>query len=266
MTASEIRALFSVASRPEVVSLAGGMPYLSALPMDTVAETVQQMLVHAGRHRAAVRLRPGRPAAARADPRGDGAGGHPGPRRRHHRHHGLAAGARPGHPHLHRPRRRHPGRGAELRGGARGLRGVPGPGGARDLGRRGPGPRCARGAHRRPRGGRPVGSSSSTPCRPSPTRPAPRSRCSGDRRSWTSARGTASSCSRTTPTACWASTSSRTPRCAPSPRTAWSTSGPSPRRSRRGCGWAGPSPRTPCARSWCSPPSRRSCARAPTPR
>ena len=44
MTASEIRALFSVASRPEVVSLAGGMPYLSALPMDTVAETVQQML------------------------------------------------------------------------------------------------------------------------------------------------------------------------------------------------------------------------------
>ena len=29
MTASEIRALFAVASRPEVVSLAGGMPYLS---------------------------------------------------------------------------------------------------------------------------------------------------------------------------------------------------------------------------------------------
>ena len=32
MTASEIRALFSVASRPEVVSLAGGMPFLDALP------------------------------------------------------------------------------------------------------------------------------------------------------------------------------------------------------------------------------------------
>ena len=32
MTASEIRALFAVASRPEVVSLAGGMPFLSALP------------------------------------------------------------------------------------------------------------------------------------------------------------------------------------------------------------------------------------------
>jgi len=37
MTASEIRALFAVASRPEVVSLAGGMPYLSALPLDSLA-------------------------------------------------------------------------------------------------------------------------------------------------------------------------------------------------------------------------------------
>src|SRR5690349_16153828 len=35
MTASEIRALFAVASRPEVVSLAGGMPNLAALPLDS---------------------------------------------------------------------------------------------------------------------------------------------------------------------------------------------------------------------------------------
>ena len=48
MTTSEIRALFAVASRPEVVSLAGGMPYLSALPMDTVAATVAQMLATQG--------------------------------------------------------------------------------------------------------------------------------------------------------------------------------------------------------------------------
>ena len=40
MTASEIRALFAVASRPEVVSLAGGMPYLSALPLDVVGEAL----------------------------------------------------------------------------------------------------------------------------------------------------------------------------------------------------------------------------------
>jgi DNA-binding transcriptional MocR family regulator len=37
MTASEVRALFAVASRPEVVSLAGGMPNLSALPLDSIA-------------------------------------------------------------------------------------------------------------------------------------------------------------------------------------------------------------------------------------
>ena len=38
MTASEIRALFAVASRPEVVSLAGGAPYVAALPLDAVGE------------------------------------------------------------------------------------------------------------------------------------------------------------------------------------------------------------------------------------
>src|SRR4029078_11303837 len=48
MTASEIRALFPVASRPEVVSLAGGMPYLAALPMETVAAAVAQMLATQG--------------------------------------------------------------------------------------------------------------------------------------------------------------------------------------------------------------------------
>jgi DNA-binding transcriptional MocR family regulator len=36
MSASEIRALFAVTSRPEVVSLAGGAPFVSALPLDAV--------------------------------------------------------------------------------------------------------------------------------------------------------------------------------------------------------------------------------------
>ncbi|MBP2475535.1 DNA-binding transcriptional MocR family regulator [Crossiella equi] len=48
MTASEIRALFSVASRPEVVSLAGGMPYLAALPMETLAQDVAQIVAAEG--------------------------------------------------------------------------------------------------------------------------------------------------------------------------------------------------------------------------
>ena len=48
MTASEIRALFAVASRPEVVSLAGGMPYVAALPLDAVAEAVGRLLAERG--------------------------------------------------------------------------------------------------------------------------------------------------------------------------------------------------------------------------
>jgi DNA-binding transcriptional MocR family regulator len=48
MTASEIRALFSVASRPEVVSLAGGMPFVQALPMDAIAETSARLIRERG--------------------------------------------------------------------------------------------------------------------------------------------------------------------------------------------------------------------------
>jgi 2-aminoadipate transaminase len=44
MKASEIRALFAVASRPEVVSLAGGMPNISGLPLDAVAGTVGDLI------------------------------------------------------------------------------------------------------------------------------------------------------------------------------------------------------------------------------
>jgi DNA-binding transcriptional MocR family regulator len=55
MTASEIRALFAVASRPEVVSLAGGMPFVQALPLDAMAETAARLL----RERGAVALQYG---------------------------------------------------------------------------------------------------------------------------------------------------------------------------------------------------------------
>jgi DNA-binding transcriptional MocR family regulator len=48
MTASEIRALFAVASRPEVVSLAGGMPFLSALPLDVVGEALSRLVSERG--------------------------------------------------------------------------------------------------------------------------------------------------------------------------------------------------------------------------
>ena len=48
MRASEIRALFAVASRPEVVSLAGGMPYVQALPVDMLADTATRILHERG--------------------------------------------------------------------------------------------------------------------------------------------------------------------------------------------------------------------------
>jgi 2-aminoadipate transaminase len=48
MRASEIRALFAVANRPEVVSLAGGMPNLAGLPMDVLGELAQRVITTQG--------------------------------------------------------------------------------------------------------------------------------------------------------------------------------------------------------------------------
>lgn len=48
MTASEIRALFAVAARPEVVSLAGGMPFVQALNLDAMADTVATLIRQRG--------------------------------------------------------------------------------------------------------------------------------------------------------------------------------------------------------------------------
>lgn len=48
MVPSEIRSLFAVASRPEIVSLAGGMPNLSALPMEMMADVVHKLVLDNG--------------------------------------------------------------------------------------------------------------------------------------------------------------------------------------------------------------------------
>ena len=48
MVASEIRALFAVAARPEIVSLAGGSPYVSALPLDAVGDMIGQLVADHG--------------------------------------------------------------------------------------------------------------------------------------------------------------------------------------------------------------------------
>ncbi|MBV9382405.1 MAG: PLP-dependent aminotransferase family protein [Streptosporangiaceae bacterium] len=49
MVASEIRALFAVAARPEIVSLAGGSPYVAALPLDLVGEMAGRLIASQGR-------------------------------------------------------------------------------------------------------------------------------------------------------------------------------------------------------------------------
>ncbi|ORT47493.1 PLP-dependent aminotransferase family protein [Frankia sp. B2] len=61
MIASEVRALFAVASRPEIVSLAGGMPPVDVLPLEAVAATVSELV----RSRGAVALQYG---SAQGDP------------------------------------------------------------------------------------------------------------------------------------------------------------------------------------------------------
>jgi len=48
LAASEVRALFAVASRPEVVSLAGGMPYVSALPQELVTAAMERVMRDSG--------------------------------------------------------------------------------------------------------------------------------------------------------------------------------------------------------------------------
>ena len=48
LAASEVRALFAVASRPEVVSLAGGMPFVSALPRELITGAVERVMSESG--------------------------------------------------------------------------------------------------------------------------------------------------------------------------------------------------------------------------
>ncbi|MEU8344668.1 DNA-binding transcriptional regulator, MocR family, contains an aminotransferase domain [Actinomadura meyerae] len=48
MVPSEIRALFAMVARPEIVSLAGGAPYVSALPLDAVGEMIGELVAGKG--------------------------------------------------------------------------------------------------------------------------------------------------------------------------------------------------------------------------
>ena len=209
MTASEIRALFSVATRPEVVSLAGGMPNISGLPLDVVGATARRPGRRPRHRRHAVRLRAGRPGAARADLRRHAARGHPGAPRRRRGHGRHPAGGRPGDPDLLRSRRRRPLRGALLRRRAGRLPRLPVRRRARRDGRRRPAARrrCGRRSQRCRRPGSAPSSSTRSPT--TTTRPASRCRQGAARRCSRSAGRPTCWCSRTTRTACSGSTRSR---------------------------------------------------------
>ncbi len=48
MTTSEIRALFAVANRPEIISMGGGSPFVSALPLDAIGEMTAKIVAERG--------------------------------------------------------------------------------------------------------------------------------------------------------------------------------------------------------------------------
>ena len=180
MKASEIRALFAVASRPEVVSLAGGMPNISGLPLDAVAETLGDLVRDHGTTAMQYGSGQGDPGLREQICDVMALEGIDGPPRRRRGHGRQPAGGRPGDPGVLRPRRRGDLRGAELRRRARRVPRLPVRRRARRDGRRRARPRGARAGDRRGRGQRASGSSSSTRSRTSTTRPA--SRSSAERR------------------------------------------------------------------------------------
>ena len=212
MTASEIRALFAVASpargglarRRDAEHLRAAARRGRRARSPTWSPSTAPIALQYGSGQGDPRLR--EQICEVMAPRG-----HRGAPRRRGRHRRLPAGRRPGHPDLLRPRRRGDLRGAVVRRRARRLQGLPGRRGARrrwtthglvpDGAARRRSPPC-----RRPGGG----SSSSTRSRTSTTPPASRCRVARRRRDPRDlpARPTCW-CSRTTPTACSASTASR---------------------------------------------------------
>ena len=249
MVASEIRALFAVAARPEIVSLAGGSPNVSALPLDAVGAMIGQLIASQGAT-----------ALQYCTAQGDA-----GLRERicdvmaleqiraHPDEIVVTVGSQqaldlltrifidPGDVILVEAPSYVGALGAfasyQAECGARGD----------GRGRAHPrGPRRGHQAHgrRRTPGQVPLHRAEL----PEPSRGHPGRRAAAPHPGHLPPRRACSS-SRTTPMACSASTASRCARCAPTTRTGSSTSARSPRPSPRACGWAGRSRRRPSGRS-----------------
>ena len=245
MTASEIRALFAVASRPEVVSLAGGAAVHRRAAAGRGRRDARPARRRAGRHHPAVRHRPGHPRAARADLRGDGAVRHR--RGRAARRRTTSSSRSGGQQALDLVARLFldPGdvvlaEGPDLRRRARVVPGRPGAGRARADGRRRADPGGAREAPSPTWHGPAGGPSSSTRSRPTRTRPASPSPRSGGTQVLDICERAGLLVIEDDPYGqLSASTARRRCRCGPAAARASSTSARSPRPSRPGLrvGW-----------------------------
>ena len=126
MRSSAMRDLMEITARPEVISLAGGLPDTSTFPPERFAAQMTRIAQESSRPGASVRADRGLRRDQGVHPRGDGGRGHGARPRRHDRHHRRPAGDRPGREDARRPRRRRDRRGADLPGRGPGVLLLPG--------------------------------------------------------------------------------------------------------------------------------------------
>ncbi len=173
MRSSAMRDLMEITARPEVISLAGGLPDTSTFPPESFAAQMTRIAQESSAEALQYGPTEGFARTKEVIARGDGGRGDaPGARGRA-RHHRRPAGARPDRQGADRPRRRGRRRGPDLPRRRAGLLLVRG----RDASRcrstsDGHADRRARRDPRRARPPRAAGRSSSTRCRPSRTRAA----------------------------------------------------------------------------------------------
>ena len=266
MTASAIRALFAVANRPEVVSLAGGMPNIADLPLDVVGSTLNQLVLTDGRRAMQYGSGQGEPAIREAIcevMKLEGISAHPDDVT-------VTVGSQQG---LDLVTRIFCDPGDVVLVEAPSYVGALGVFRAYQcevvhvaMDEHGLVPDALRRGDRRaaPQAGRTDQVPLHHPQLPQPGRRHP-DPGAADRDPARSPSGPTCWWSRTTRTGCSASTATRCRRCARWTRIGWSTSARSPRPSPRASGSAGCWRRTRSGRSWCWPRSRPRCARRCSP-
>ena len=126
MRSSAMRDLMAITARPEVISLAGGLPDTSTFPAEELRRADDPDRAGVGGGGAPVRADRGLRRDGRLHRRGDGCRGDAARPRRRDRHHRRPAGDRPGLQDAGRPRRRGRLRGADLPRRGAGLLQLPG--------------------------------------------------------------------------------------------------------------------------------------------